>query len=40
MLIDEIKQASFHLVMTDEVAPCNVEILSINLQYVDENRDI
>ena len=40
MLINEIMQANFNLVMADEVASCYIEILSICLRYAYNNRDI
>ena len=40
MLINEIMQANFNLVMGDEVASCYIEILSICLRYAYNNRDI
>lgn len=40
MLINEIMQANFNLVMADELASCYIEILSICLRYAYNNRDI
>ena len=39
-IIDEIKVARFHLISADEVIASNDEILSINMRYVDDNKDI
>ena len=39
-LINKIKAAKFHAVMTDEVTSMNDELLSICFRYVDDQKDI
>ena len=39
-LINKIKAAKFHAVMTDEVISMNDELLSICFRYVDDQKDI